>query len=140
MLTKKTKYALKALIHLAAQDPERTVLIAEIARDENVPHKFLEMILLELKRQGILESRKGPGGGYRLGRPPGQISLGRVIRLMDGPLAPLPCVSETAYRRCEDCNDENTCEIRRVMKMVRDETARILDGTTLADVISGGRS
>ena len=140
MLTKKTKYALKALIHLAAQDPERTVLIAEIARDENVPRKFLELILLELKRHGILESRKGRGGGYRLGKPPGEISLGRVIRLMGGPLAPLPCVSETAYQRCEECDDERTCEIRRVMKVVRDQTARILDGTTLADFLSGGKS
>lgn len=93
------------------------------------------MILLELKNQGILQSRKGKGGGYFLGKPPQAITIGQVIRILDGPLAPLPYVSQTAYRKCDDCENENTCGVRMVMKEVRDETARILDGTTLADVL-----
>jgi len=112
-------------------------LIADIAAEENIPRKFLELILLDLRKNGILESRKGKGGGYLLAKPASEVSFGRVIRLMDGPLAPLPCVSETAYRRCDECADEHTCEIRLVMKMVRDQTARILDGTTLADALDG---
>ena len=134
MLSKKTKYALEALQYLARAKDRGPVLIAEIASNEGIPQKFLEAILLELKKEGFLESRKGKGGGYFLARTPESITLGSVVRKMEGPLALLPCVSLTAYRRCEDCHDERTCGIRMVMKDVRDRTSEILDSTTLADV------
>jgi Rrf2 family protein len=135
MLSNKTKYALKALQVLAKEYGQGPVLISEIARRENIPAKFLELILLELKNQGILQSKKGKGGGYFLARSPSSVSVGQVVRLMEGPLAPLPCVSKTSYARCRECRDERTCGIRLVMKDVRDATARILDSTTLADVL-----
>ena len=134
MLSKKTKYALKALQYLARAKDRGPVLIAEIASNEGIPQKFLEAILLELKKEGFLESRKGKGGGYFLGRPAESITLGAVVRKMEGPLALLPCVSQTAYRRCDECHDERTCGIRMVMKDVRDRTAEILDNMSLADV------
>ena len=134
MLSKKTKYALKALQYLARAKDRGPVLIAEIASNEGIPQKFLEAILLELKKEGFLESRKGKGGGYFLGRPAESITLGAVVRKMEGPLALLPCVSQTAYRRCDECHDERTCGLRMVMKDVRDRTAEILDNMSLADV------
>jgi len=135
MLSKKAKYALRALLALAREEDRGPVLIADLAHRENIPKKFLEMILLELKKHGILQSKKGKGGGYSLSKPPEAISFGYVIRVLDGPLAPLPCVSQIAYMKCEECEDEETCGIRIVMKEVRDATARILDGTSLADVL-----
>jgi Rrf2 family protein len=135
MLSRKTKYALRALLLLAREHGRGPILIANLAQQESIPKKFLESILLDLKRQGILQSRKGRGGGYHLARAPKAIYLGQVIRTLDGPLAPLPCASQTAYVRCEECRDEATCGIRIVMKQVRDATARILDGTSLADVL-----
>jgi Rrf2 family protein len=135
LISKKTKYGLKALIHLARRYDEGPVLIADLARDENIPKKFLEAILLSMKNNGILHSRKGKGGGYYLGRHPSKITFGQAIRIMEGPLAPVPCVSETAYAKCSECVDESTCGIRLVMKDVREAMARILDGTTLADVL-----
>lgn len=135
MLTRKSKYALKALAVLAKEYGQGPVLISDMARREEIPRKFLEIILLELKNAGILQSKKGKGGGYSLGRPPEQIRLGSVIRVLDGPLAPLPCVSRTAYVRCRECRDERTCGIRMIMKDVRDATAQILDSTTLADML-----
>lgn len=134
MLTKKSKYGLKALLVLAQEPPQVPVLVAELADREGIPKKFLEAILLELKRRGVLQSRKGKGGGYFLGRKPGQITLGEVIRVLDGPLAPIPCVSQTAYMKCAECVDERACGIRLAMKQVRDATAGILDNTTLEDV------
>lgn len=134
MLTKKTKYALKALIFLVREHRQGPVLISDLSEREGIPKKFLEQILLSLKNKGILQSKKGKGGGYLLGRPPETITLGEVIRALDGPLAPIPCVSQTAYVKCEECADEATCGIRVVMKQVRDETAKILDGTTLASL------
>jgi Rrf2 family protein len=139
MITRKTKYALSALVHLARRTQSGPVLISDLAKKERIPKKFLEMILLDLKRHGILQSKKGKGGGYALARPSELIHLGQIIRLMDGPLAPLPCVSETAYHPCEDCADQANCGIRLVMKEVRDSTARILDNTTLADVVIATR-
>jgi Rrf2 family protein len=135
MLSQKSKYALKALTVLTKEYGQGPVLISDVAQREEIPRKFLEIILLELKNAGILQSKKGKGGGYSLGRPPQQITLGNVIRLLDGPLAPLPCVSRTAYVRCRECRDERTCGIRMVMKDVRDATAQILDSTTLADIV-----
>lgn len=135
MISKKTKYALKALIYLARQQDKGPILIADLAREERIPKKFLELILLALKNSGVLQSKKGKGGGYYLARPPREISMGKVIRILEGPLAPVPCVSETAYARCEECDDEWSCGIRLVMKDVRDAMAQILDSASLADVL-----
>lgn len=135
MITRKTKYALSALVHLARKETSGPVLISDLAEEERIPKKFLELILLELKNHGILRSKRGKGGGYTLGRPSERIRLGHIIRLLEGPLAPIPCVSETAYQPCDDCTNEASCGIRLVMKEVRDATARILDNTTLADVV-----
>jgi Rrf2 family protein len=135
MISKKTKYALKALLYLARKYNQGPVLISDLARDERIPKKFLELILLTLKNNGVLQSRKGKGGGYYLGKLPREISVGNVIRILDGPLAPVPCVSETAYAKCQECMDEQTCGIRPVMKDVRDAIANILDKTSLADML-----
>jgi Rrf2 family protein len=111
------------------------VLIADLAAQERIPKKFLEFILLVLRNKGILQSKRGRGGGYFLGRKPEAISLGEVIRALDGPLAPVPCVSHTAYRKCDECEDELTCGIRSVMNDVRDATAAIFDRESLADIL-----
>lgn len=134
MLSRKSKYGLKALLVLAEETDRGPVLIAELAERQQLPKKFLEAILLELKRHGILQSKKGKGGGYFLNREPSTISLGQVIRVLDGPLALIPCVSQTAYRRCDECVDEQSCGIRLAMQEVRDATARILDNMTLSDL------
>lgn len=135
MLTSKTKYALHALILLAQAERGESVLIADVARRGKIPQNYLERILLELKMRGVLQSRKGKGGGYALRRRPQDIRIGDIVRLMDGPLAQVPCVSQTAYAPCKECVDERTCAIRSVMKDVRDAIANILDGTTLADLV-----
>jgi Rrf2 family protein len=135
MLSKKSKYALKAMMVLAKEYGQGPVLISDMARRESIPHKFLELILLELKHKGLLQSRKGKGGGYFLGRAPHLISVGQVVRILDGSIAPLPCVSKTAYMRCLECRDERSCGIRIVMKEVRDATAKIMDSTSLADML-----
>jgi Rrf2 family protein len=135
MLSQKAKYGIRALLYLSRQPAGAPALIRDIAEKERLPKKFLEAILLELKSAGILHSRPGKGGGYMLNRPAKSITLGRVIRLIDGPLAPLPCVSQTAYAPCRDCMDEKTCTIRAIMKQVRDATAAILDETTFADLL-----
>ena len=131
MLSKKSKYGLKAVLALAEESGRGPILISELADRQRLPRKFLEAILLELKRHGILESKKGKGGGYFLRHDPSKITLGQVIRVLDGPLALIPCVSQTAYMKCEECVDEETCGIRLAMKDVRDATAHILDNTTL---------
>jgi Rrf2 family protein len=134
MLSSKAKYGLKAMVHLAAKAGEGSVLIADIAEAERIPKKVLDAILLELKNHGLLVSKKGKGGGYSLARPPERIQVGDVLRILDGPLAPVPCVSRTAYRRCDDCRDEAACAVRGVMQEVRDAIAAILDNTTIADM------
>jgi Rrf2 family protein len=135
MISKKTKYALKALQYLAVHHKDGPVLISKLSEKERIPKKFLESILLELNKNGILESKKGKRGGYFLRKAPKEVTLGQVMRILEGPLAPLPCASQTAYRRCDECVDEKICAIRMVMKDVRDATARILDSTTLEDVL-----
>lgn len=135
MISKKTKYGLKALLYLARQYDKGPILIADLAREERIPKKFLEAILLALKNSGILQSKKGKGGGYYLGKPPKQITFGQAIRVMEGPLAPVPCVSETAYAKCEECGSEETCGIRLVMKDLREAMTKVLDGTSLADAL-----
>ena len=132
MLSKKAKYAIKALLALADHQRGDPVRIADLARAEQIPPKFLEAILLGLKNQGILLSRKGKGGGYLLARDPSAVYLGQIVRMFDGPLAPVPCASQTAYAPCADCRDELTCGVRLAMKEVRDATAKVLDGTSLA--------
>jgi len=135
MISKRCKYGIKALLALAKRPLGEPVLIGDLADQEKIPKKFLEVILLELKKKGILVSKKGKGGGYLLGSPPEAISLGRVIRALDGPLAPLPCASVTRHRKCDDCESEVTCGLRTVMVQVRDATAAVLDGTSLLDVV-----
>jgi len=135
MLSKKAKYAVKALLALAEQGGSEPVRIADLARQERIPKKFLEAILLSLKNHGLLQSRKGQGGGYLLTRDPRQIYLGQIVRMFDGPLAPVPCASQTAYVRCDDCQDEASCGVRLAMKEVRDATARILDHLSLATLL-----
>ena len=135
MLSRKTKYAIKALIALAEHGREGPVRIADLARDQQIPPKFLEAILLELRNQGILRSRKGKGGGYLLARDPDAIHLGQIVRMFDGPLAPVPCASQTAYVPCSDCRNEAVCGVHLAMKEVRDATAKILDGTSLAQLL-----
>ena len=133
-ISKRGEYGLRAMIRLAELDGEsETIQIKEIASQENIPTKFLEQILLTLKNAGFLHSRMGMGGGYYLARTPQEINLGDIIRTLDGPLAPIKCVSQMAYESC-DCLDENTCGLRMVMSDVRDAIAGILDRTTLADV------
>ncbi|MCW5977631.1 MAG: Rrf2 family transcriptional regulator [Bryobacteraceae bacterium] len=133
-LSKKTQYCLRALYALARHYGHGPVLIQKLSEEEAIPKKFLELILLDLKGRGVVASKKGKGGGYFLVRPPDRITVGSVIRLIDGPLAPLPCASETAFRKCDECHDEKICGTRIVMKEVRDAIAHILDHTTLADV------
>jgi Rrf2 family protein len=134
MLSKKTKYALKALLMLAREPHDRPLHAADIAARERIPKRFLSTILLELTHHGIVGSRKGNGGGYFLGRRPGDIRVGTVVRVLEGPLAPIPCVSQTAYMKCDECASETACGVHLVMKDVRDSTARILDGVTLAQI------
>jgi Rrf2 family protein len=134
VLSRKSKYGLKALLVLAQEAGRGPVLISELASREAIPRKFLEAILVELKRHGVVQSRKGKGGGYFLRRAPSEITFGDVIRILEGPLAMVPCVSQTAYMKCVECVDERTCGVRLAMKEVRDATARILDHTTLVDM------
>jgi Rrf2 family protein len=134
-ISKRTQYGLKAMLNLSRRYRSGPVLIAVIADEEMIPLKFLEGILLELKGQGLLESKKGKGGGYHLSRPPSTITIGTVIRMLEGPLAPLPCASETAFKPCPECKDVETCGTRIIMRQVRDAIASVLDKTTLADLL-----
>ncbi|QEM68004.1 Rrf2 family transcriptional regulator [Geobacter sp. FeAm09] len=135
MISKKTKYALKALYHLAGQPSSQPVLISELAKAGNIPKKFLEFILLSLRKGGILQSRIGKGGGYYLASPPARITLGSVVRILEGDLAPVQCLSETNYAKCDECDDEATCGIRLVMVDVNKALIRVLDSLTLADML-----
>ncbi len=137
MLSQKAKYALRALLALAEAGDDRALLIADVAERHNLPKKFLEQILLDLKHHGLVQSRRGRHGGYGLLKPAAEISFGQVVRIIDGPLAPLPCLSRMAYRRCEDCPDEASCAIRRVFARTHQLTADLLDRTTLADALAG---
>jgi Rrf2 family protein len=132
MLTNKGKYGLKALLHLAGLRAGELALVSDIAMAENVPKKFLDAILGELRNAGFVVSKKGKGGGYCLARPPHEIVLGQVIRVLDGPLAPIACASRTRYRRCQDCTSEERCGVRLMMLDVRNAIAAILDERTLA--------
>ena len=132
MLSQKARYALHALIVLAEHTGDAPMQIADVAEEARVPRKFLEAILLELKKRGIVKSTRGRSGGYLLGKPARDITFADVIREMDGPLALAPCVSVTAYHKCEDCVDEATCAIRKVLLAARDATAHVLESRTIA--------
>jgi Rrf2 family protein len=136
MLSQKARYAFRALFALAARPAGQPVMIAEIASAARAPRKFLEQILVELKKRGIVHSQRGKHGGYTLARPPDKITFAEVIRVIDGPLALSPCASVTAYRRCDDCTDEATCTLRRVLLSVRDATAEILENRTLVEALA----
>jgi Rrf2 family protein len=133
-LSKRTQYTLRALYALARKHGSGPVLIAQLAEEETIPKKFLEQILLSLKGSGLVVSKKGKRGGYSLAKPPDQVTLASVIRMVEGPLAPLPCASETQFRKCDECPDVETCGTRIVMREVRDSIAVILERTTLATV------
>lgn len=135
MLSKGALYGLKAVLALGRAGGDAPVRIADLAAAERIPRKFLERILLRLQRHGVLRSKVGVGGGYALARPADLITIGEIVRLLDGPLAPVPCVSQTAYRRCAECADELTCGIRLVMKDARDAIAAVLDRTTVREAL-----
>jgi Rrf2 family protein len=134
VLTNKGKYGLKAMVHLAGMEPGRPALVADIAQQNNISKKFLDAILAELRNAGFVRSKKGRGGGYVLARAAHEIRVGHIIRVLDGPLAPFPCASKTAYRRCQDCADEDHCSVRLMMLEVRNSVATILDNRSLAEM------
>jgi Rrf2 family protein len=135
MISKKAKYALKALKVLAEQYGKGPVLISHIAEREKIPKKFLEAILLDLRNNGVLQSQKGKGGGYLLRIPPDEVKFSKVLRIIDGPIAPTLCVSLFFYGKCDDCPDEGTCSLRTVMEKWRDANLAVLDATTLTDLL-----
>ena len=134
MLSKKTQYAFQALSYISQRQSNEPILIAEISKKKKIPLKFLENILLQLRKDGILESKKGKGGGYYFKEKPKQVSLARVIRLLDGPIAPLSCVSLHFYERCKNC-DEKHCGLHDMMAKVRDANLKILEKKTIADLL-----
>ncbi len=136
MLTKKGKYGLKALVHLAQLEPGRTAFVSDIAEQNNISKKFLDAILLELRKGGILRSKKGPGGGYALSKPASEISIGQAVRILDGPLAPIRCASKTAFEACDDCRDPEDCQVRHSMAEVRDAISAVLDNMTLEQMVA----
>jgi Rrf2 family protein len=140
MISQKAKYAIKALACLADLPAAGSLQIEEIAKAASLPRKFLEHILLDLKRGGIVASRRGRSGGYVLVKTPGEITIGQILRAIDGPIAPLPCISRTAYRRCEDCADEKTCVVRHLFADAYAAQLLLFDGTTLAEALRGRRA
>jgi Rrf2 family protein len=141
-LSKKSEYGLRALLELTLAHESTMLQRQEIAARQHIPIEFLEQILLALKRAGLLASRRGAKGGYALIKPPKDISLGHVIRILDGPLAPISCVSKTAYQKCSNCpySNKTQCPVQHVMGAVRDAIANILDNYSLADFASGPRT
>jgi len=133
MLSQKARYALRALLHLVEYGADRTIQVGEMAEMQRIPRKYLEFIMVDLKKAGLVTSRRGPGGGYVLARGAHEISFVEVIRAIDGPIALVPCASENFYQRCDDCHDEATCAIRKVLMRVRSSAVEILEKTTLAE-------
>jgi Rrf2 family protein len=140
VLSQKTRYALKALLELASLPAGATLSSAEISARRTIPVKFLESILVELKRDGLVYGRRGRMGGYQLARRAEAISFGAVIRLIEGPLALLPCASVTQFRRCADCHETGACELQTIFRALRDSTSAILDGWTVADALARSRA
>jgi Rrf2 family protein len=136
MLTHKTRYALRSLLYLAEDRSDKPVQLASIATSQRVPPKYLELIMLDLKRAGLVKSVRGPRGGYRLARAPDEISFGEVVRAMEGPIALVPCASVNYYAPCGDCHDEATCAIRRAFAILRDRSSELLEGISLAEAAS----
>jgi Rrf2 family protein len=136
MISQRCRYALKAMLNLARESSGLPKQVSALAIEESIPRKFLEGIMSEMRQNGLVESARGKSGGYRLSRPAELITFGDIMRHIDGPLALLACVSQNFYKRCDDCKDEKTCELRRVMSRVRREASDILDRTTLADAIA----
>jgi Rrf2 family protein len=134
VLTKKGKYGLKAMAHLSRFPPGQPVAVVDIAATQNIPKKFLDAILAELRNSGFVYSKMGKGGGYTLARDPGKISVGDIVRTLDGPLAPIQCASKTRYRRCDDCEDEKRCVVRRIMREAQRALSTVLDNCTLAQM------
>jgi Rrf2 family protein len=134
MLTNKGKYGLKAMVHLAGLEPGALAQVQDVADSNAIPKKFLDQILSELRNAGLVFSKKGKGGGYALARPAHQINVGQIVRVLDGPLAPIQCASVTAYRPCDDCGDEKACTVRLIMVKARNAIAAVLDSHTLADM------
>ena len=134
MLSKKTKYGLKALTFMARREENSPLQISVIAESENISQKFLESILLSLRKTGFLGSKKGKGGGYYLIKEPSEIKMVDVIRVLEGPIALIPCVSLNYYEKCNDCPDEKKCSVHRLMIEVRDSTLKIFRNTTLQDL------
>lgn len=135
MISKKTKYGLKALTYLARQENNQPVQIGVISKSENISQKFLESILLTLKKNGFLGSKKGKGGGYYLLKDPKDIKMSAIMRILEGPIAMVPCVSLNFYEKCDDCPDENACAVHNLMIQVRDSTLNIFNNRSLADLI-----
>jgi Rrf2 family protein len=134
MLSKKTKYGIKALTYLAKQEYKMPIAIATISKSENISLKFLESILLTLRKNGLLGSKKGKGGGYYLLKKPDEILMTTIMRILEGPISMVPCVSLNFYEKCDDCPDENACAVHKLMIQVRDNTLQIFRNTTLADL------
>jgi len=134
MLSKKTKYGLKALTYIARSEDDTPVQVGAIAKSENIPQKFLESILLTLRKSGILGSKKGKHGGYYLRQEPSEIKMTDVMRVLEGPIAMVPCVSLNYYEKCDDCPDEHKCSVNKLMLQVRDSTLKVFRNTTLADL------
>ena len=134
MLSKKTKYGIKALTFLAKQEDRTPVAIATISKSENISLKFLESILLTLRKNGILGSKKGKGGGYYLLKEPKEIQMTSIMRVLEGPIAMVPCVSLNFYEKCDDCPDENTCTVHNLMIQIRDSSLQIFRNTSLSDL------
>ena len=133
MLSQRTRYTIRALLHLSDRFGEGPVQLSEIAEAQNLPPKFLTVILSQMRRAGLVDTLRGREGGYWLARPPSEISYGEIVRLTRGSLGLLPCASRLAYEQCKNCISEDKCRLHRAMLLVRDETARILDGLSLAD-------
>lgn len=140
MLSRKTKYGIKALAFIANRPERKPVQTAEIAKSENISQKFLESILLNLRKSGFLGSKKGKGGGYYLIKDPKEIQMTQVIRVLEGPIAMLPCVSLNYYEKCEDCPDEAVCSVHALMIQVRDSTLKVLGENSLADIAARKQS
>ena len=136
MLSNKAKYAFKAMFALAQLGPGELLRSSEISLQENISKKFLDLILLELREAGLVRAVRGQHGGYALAKGPDKITLGRIVRIIDGPLAPIPCASVSFYRRCRDCKDEKACLVRQSMRQVRDAASEILDHTTLTSALA----
>jgi Rrf2 family protein len=134
VLTNKGKYGLKAMVHLAGVEPGALAQVADIAETNSISKKFLDHILTELRHAGLVYSKKGKGGGYALARPAHEIRVGAIVRVLDGPLAPIPCASVTAFRPCSDCADLKTCPVRQIMVEARNAIATVLDNRTLAEL------